>query len=162
MLFVGTCTHIALRAGVGSWHGSPKEKAADGGARTKTKFCRRRRKINVFRGSTICTCRCESAGPCPYVCLYVCVSVRLSRALSFVGGTDSRSTTHLLACSLASMQPVAASSLTFFFTARRYATRGILRPCVCPSVRLPLTSRYCTKMAKYIGSRKQRRTTLVL
>ena len=60
-----------------------RKSAGDGAAlsrsRTKTKFCRRRRKINVFRGSTISTCRCESAGPCAYVCVYVCMSVRLSR-----------------------------------------------------------------------------------
>jgi len=63
-----------------------KRRHDDCSAHSKTKFCRRRSKINAFRGSTICTCRCESADPCAYVRLYVCMSVRhCHRATSAVG-----------------------------------------------------------------------------
>jgi len=43
-----------------------------------------------------------------------------------------------------------------FFTARRYAS-AIYAVVVCPSVRLSVTSRHCTKRLN-IGSRKQRHT----
>ena len=92
---------------------SDGRKKRDSRARTKTKFCRRRSKINAFRGSTICACRCQSAGLCAYFCLYVCVSARhchvCSRTLSIVARPSLRPES-LATFSDLRPQPVASSS----------------------------------------------------
>ena len=90
----GTCTCVAC---CGRRTGSLR-KSGDGGTahRRKTKFCRRRRsKINAFRarGSTICTCRCESAGVCVRTpaCVCGCVDAAQSRLRDRPAASSRRS-----------------------------------------------------------------------